>query len=223
MTKALIRRAAAAAVAVYACLVAAAVFFPLPGPGTRPPAQTIQLVPFQWTSDVGRELRERGLSIAHALTMPAFEGATLNVALFVPLGIFARLLWKRGAVGTGLLGFACSLLIEVTQLSANWGTAPFQYRIFDVDDLIGNTTGALLGWVVGAVVLALWAARVRRADLPAAHAVPLVLSDGTVPTRAAEGEWPRRFPPGTPAGRPVERPPVARLVGLPTRPSRLPR
>ncbi|MFD2417910.1 VanZ family protein [Amycolatopsis pigmentata] len=223
MTKALIRRASAAAVAVYACLVAAAVFFPLPGPGAHPPAQTIQLVPFQWTSDVGRELRERGLSIAHAITMPAFEGATLNVALFVPLGIFARLLWKRGAVGTGLLGFACSLLIETTQLSANWGTAPFQYRTFDVDDLIDNTTGALLGWVVGAVVLALWTSRVRMTNLPPARGVPLVLSDGTVPTRAAGGEWPRRVHPGTPAGRLAERPPVVRLVDLPRRPSRRPR
>lgn len=223
MTKTLIRGASTAAAVVYACLVAAAVFFPLPGPGARPPAQTIQLVPFQWTSDVGRELRERGLSIAHAITMPAFEGAALNVVLFVPFGIFARLLWKRGAVGTGLLGFACSLLIEVTQLSADWGTAPFQYRIFDVDDLIGNTTGALLGWAVGTGVLALWASRVRVADLPPASGVPLVLSDGTVPTRAEGGEWPRRVRPGTPAGRPGERPPVVWLVDLPTRPSRRPR
>jgi glycopeptide antibiotics resistance protein len=224
MTKTLIRRVSTAAVAVYVCLVAGVVFLPLPAPGARPPVHTIQLVPFQWILDVGRELRERGLSIAHAVSMPAFEGAALNVVLFVPLGIFARLLWKRGAVGTGLLGFACSLLVETTQFTANWGTAPFQYRLFDVDDLMTNTTGALLGWVAGALFLALRSSRVPVPDLRSAAGTPSSFSGGRVLTRVATGgEWPRHFPPGTPTGRPVVRPPVVRLAGLPTPPSRRPR
>jgi len=156
MTKAVNRRSVAtAAVVLYACLTAAAVFLPLPGPNTARPRQTIQLRPFQWIGDVHRELRGHGPSVMHVLTAPAFEGAALNVVLFVPLGIFARLLFKRGFVGTALLGFACSLFIEITQLTANWGTAPFQYRIFDVDDLIDNTTGAMLGWIAAALFLAL--------------------------------------------------------------------
>ncbi|HET6499941.1 MAG TPA: VanZ family protein [Amycolatopsis sp.] len=162
MTKAMLRRSVAtAAVACYACLIAAAVFLPLPGPHTRQPRQTIQLRPFQWISDVHRELLGHGFSVLHVLTAPAFEGAALNALLFVPLGIFARLLFNRGFVGTALLGFACSLFIEVTQLTANWGTAPFQYRIFDVDDLINNTTGAMLGWIAAALFLALRTSTVR--------------------------------------------------------------
>lgn len=152
------RIATTAAVLCYACLAPAVVFLPLPRPHTRHLAQTIQLVPFQWIADVHRDAAGPGL--LNALTTTAFEQMTLNVLLFVPLGIFARLLWKRGLVGTGLLGFGCSLLIEVTQLTANWGTAPFQYRIFDVDDLITNTSGALLGWVAGALLLALRASAV---------------------------------------------------------------
>lgn len=136
----------------YACIAAVLVFLPLPGPDTRPPIQTIQLVPFHWITDVHRASAGGGLFAA--LTTTAFEQMAQNVLLFVPFGIFARLLWRRGVVGTLALGFACSLLIEVTQLTANWGTALFQYRIFDVDDLITNTTGALLGWTAGALYVA---------------------------------------------------------------------
>jgi glycopeptide antibiotics resistance protein len=147
------RVAATAAVLCYACLAVAVVFLPLPGPNARRLTQTVQLVPFQWISDVRTTMA--GPGILHALTTTAFEQMALNVLLFVPLGIFARILWRRGFGGAILLGFGCSLFIEVTQLTANWGTAPFQYRIFDVDDLITNTSGAALGWLAGALYLAL--------------------------------------------------------------------
>lgn len=142
-----------AAVLCYACLALAVVFLPLPGPRTTPLVQTIQLVPFQWITDVRADAIGPGL--LDAVSTTAFEQMALNVVLFVPLGIFVCVLWRRGFVGSTLLGFACSLAIEITQLTANWGTAPFQYRIFDVDDLITNTTGAALGWIAGALYLAL--------------------------------------------------------------------
>ncbi|MTD59164.1 VanZ family protein [Amycolatopsis pithecellobii] len=147
------RLARTAAVLCYACLALAVVFLPLPGPRMRPLAQTIQLVPFQWITDARSDAAGSGL--VHVLTTTAFEQMALNVVLFVPLGILARLLWRRGFAGTMLLGFGCSLLIEMTQLTANWGTAPIQYRIFDVDDLITNTSGAMLGWLAGALYLTL--------------------------------------------------------------------
>jgi hypothetical protein len=51
------------AVLVYACLVATVVFRPRPGPNTLPPRPTIQLVPFQWISDMHRQLRTPKLSL----------------------------------------------------------------------------------------------------------------------------------------------------------------
>ena len=159
------RVATTAAVVGYACLGLAVVLLPLPGPHTRHLAQGVQLEPFNWLADVQRRLHG---SLLDAVTTPAFEQMALNVVLFVPLGIFARLLWRRGFVGTVALGFACSLFIELTQLTANWGTAPFQYRIFDVDDLITNTTGAALGWIAGAVFVA-WRASVRRPEAERVH------------------------------------------------------
>ncbi|MFD4249644.1 VanZ family protein [Amycolatopsis thermoflava] len=136
----------------YASFALAVTFLPLPSAGGRRLAQTIQLVPFQWIADARREAVEDGIN---ALSTTAFEQMTLNVLLFVPLGLFARLLWKRGFTGSVLLGFAISLAVEITQLTANFGTAPFQYRIFDVDDLITNTTGAALGWIAATLFLVL--------------------------------------------------------------------
>ncbi len=47
-------------------------------------------------------------------------------------------------VGT-LVGFATSLLIETTQGTGVWGLYACPFRLFDVDDLLTNTVGALVG------------------------------------------------------------------------------
>ncbi|PXY31546.1 VanZ family protein [Prauserella muralis] len=198
------RVAATAAVTLYGCLAVAVVLLPLPGPGTNRLSQTVQLVPLQWVSDVGTELARHGEPSSHALFTLAFQQVAMNVLLFVPLGLFARLLWRRGLAGTVLLGFGASLAIEITQVTANFGTAPFVYRIFDVDDLLNNTAGALLGWVVAALFVAL-----RRASaVAAAPAEP-----ATVPVPVGR---PR---PAVPAGPAFAGRPVAPHAGLRAGPS----
>jgi glycopeptide antibiotics resistance protein len=144
-----------AAVTLYACLTVAVVLLPLPGADAKPPNQIVQLHPFQWIGDIHTELAKHGLSASHALTTLASQQVAMNALLFVPLGLFARILGERGLIGTTLIGFAASLLIETTQLTANFGPAPFAYRIFDVDDLMNNTAGAVLGWIAGALILTL--------------------------------------------------------------------
>ncbi|NIH86413.1 VanZ family protein [Amycolatopsis granulosa] len=141
-----------AAVTGYGSFALAVTFLPLPAAGARGLAQNIQLTPFRWVADARREAVQGGV---HALSTLAFERMTMSVLLFVPLGLFARVLWKRGFTGAVLLGFAVSLAVEITQLTANFGTAAHQYRIFDVDDLIGNTTGAALGWIAATLFLVL--------------------------------------------------------------------
>ena len=64
-----------------------------------------------------------------------------NVALFVPFGILAYILLVRRTAAvrrTALVGFAVSLTIEVAQYT-------FALGYTDVDDIILNTVGALLG------------------------------------------------------------------------------
>ncbi|MHA6532071.1 VanZ family protein [Paenibacillus sp. BAC0078] len=62
-----------------------------------------------------------------------------NIALFVPHGMFIRLMVKRSFVKALLYSLGLSLGLECSQLIFSIGT-------FDVDDLILNTLGGLLGY-----------------------------------------------------------------------------
>lgn len=75
------------------------------------------------------------------------ESTFLNVLLFVPLGFSLPILWLKFrnfflTVGFGLLS---SLLIEIFQI--------FTYRASDVNDLITNTFGTLIGWTMAEICL----------------------------------------------------------------------
>jgi glycopeptide antibiotics resistance protein len=76
----------------------------------------------------------------------------LNVVLLMPLGVIVRHLWKAGVIRTTLIGLAVSLLIEATQLTGNWFTAPCRYRVADVNDLMTNTLGAFLGGLLALAI-----------------------------------------------------------------------
>lgn len=67
-------------------------------------------------------------------------GTISNVILFIPIGFFLPLLWKKyeHAGRTILTGFGVSLLIELLQL--------FTFRASDITDLITNTLGTLIGY-----------------------------------------------------------------------------
>jgi len=64
----------------------------------------------------------------------------LNIILFLPLGFLLPLIWRnlRNAAGVLLTGFCFSLSIELCQL--------FNRRITDIDDLLMNTLGTLIGY-----------------------------------------------------------------------------
>lgn len=66
----------------------------------------------------------------------------LNVVMFMPLGFLLPLLWKeyQSLVRTAIIGFCFSCGIEFCQL--------FNRRVSDVDDLLMNTPGAILGWLI---------------------------------------------------------------------------
>lgn len=132
-----------ATITVYASMLFSATFLPVQ---TVPPRQSVQLVPFQWIADTFRD------------GQIAFDQMTLNVLLFVPLGAML-MFWGRRTIGqAALIGYSVSLLIEGSQLL--WAN-----RIFDVDDLIMNTTGTALGWL-GALAAVKVHARVRTAAVP---------------------------------------------------------
>jgi len=71
-----------------------------------------------------------------------FKNTILNIILFIPLGIMLPLLWKNYNTlrATLLFGFSMSLAIEMLQI--------LTYRATDINDLIANTVGAVLGYFV---------------------------------------------------------------------------
>ena len=69
-----------------------------------------------------------------------------NVVAFVPLGVILPVVFKKKEVYyyfhiVVLCAFLTSLIIEVTQIAMSVGA-------FDVDDLILNTFGAMIGYLV---------------------------------------------------------------------------
>ena len=74
------------------------------------------------------------------------SAAVLNVVLFIPLGFLSTILWKSFRIGRKnlMLGFGLSLAVEFLQL--------FTFRATDVNDLITNTLGTLIGWWIASAV-----------------------------------------------------------------------
>lgn len=98
-----------------------------------------QTQPFAWIDDMA------AFDVANPLRNPALLQVLMNVALFVPLGMFLRHLGGRSVLVATLAGLGVSALIECTQLTGDWFLYPCPYRLFDVDDLIANTVGAFVG------------------------------------------------------------------------------
>ncbi|MFD3333009.1 VanZ family protein [Streptomyces sp. NPDC058700] len=89
-----------------------------------------------------------GRSIRAYLEQPGFVETVKqlggNVALGVPFGILLPLLSRRtrGMVRVGLLTVGTMLIVELIQGALITG------RAFDIDDVVLNTAGALLGYLV---------------------------------------------------------------------------
>lgn len=114
-----------------------------------------QWIPFHFILDF---LKESGFVLTNLSTyLPALKHASFytvlfNVFLFVPLGIYLRYYFRCGFWKTVLICFLVSLFFEVTQLSGLYGIYPRPYRLFDVDDLIINTVGGMLGFLISPIL-----------------------------------------------------------------------
>ena len=71
-----------------------------------------------------------------------FVNACLNVLLFVPFGFFLPVLWKefRNAKKIFIAGFAMTSFIEIAQI--------FTGRTTDINDIITNIAGTLIGYLM---------------------------------------------------------------------------
>lgn len=91
----------------------------------------------------------------------AFLQVLFNVLLLMPLGVYIRYFWQKRAFWKHafVAGFGLSLFFEVTQLTGLYGYFSCPYRLFDVDDLMLNTSGAVIGFFAAPLVLALFPSR----------------------------------------------------------------
>ncbi len=103
---------------------------PISGFGLRNFGQGINLIPFAGIADI----LSQGMMVYSVINIVG------NVLMFAPIGFFAPILCKKyeHLSRTVLVGASISLLIECSQLFLARGT--------DIDDLILNTLGAVIGY-----------------------------------------------------------------------------
>lgn len=145
-----VRRLLHVTIALYVAAVVALAFFPFPVPPWTPPsgfdlASDYRGVPYPWINPV--PFATIGASIGLGLEWPAARFLLGNVGAFVPVGLLLPLLrprdhaWRRALA----IGLVISLAIELTQLGLSLMMG-YAYRVADVDDVILNVTGVVLGY-----------------------------------------------------------------------------
>ncbi len=111
---------------------------------------TMQLIPFQGIINIiksflGVNSIQGILSVLRSSTVYT---VLFNLIMFMPLGIYLRYYFRSSWEKTLCLSFLLSLFFELTQLSGLYFIYPRPYRLFDVDDLIVNTLGGMIGfWI----------------------------------------------------------------------------
>ena len=71
-----------------------------------------------------------------------------NILMLLPLGMYLRYIFRLDIRKTAVFSFLTTLLFEITQLTAVFGLFSKPYRSFDIDDLILNFAGAMLGYAL---------------------------------------------------------------------------
>lgn len=99
---------------------------------------TINLIPFKVVFETYNEVFINGYINYFLIN---FLG---NIIMFMPIGFFIPLLWNLSNKKVIVTGFYFSLFIEICQLFLNRGT--------DVDDLILNTIGIILGLLLYRII-----------------------------------------------------------------------
>ncbi|MEV0702996.1 VanZ family protein [Saccharopolyspora sp. NPDC050389] len=152
---------------------------PLPGPSVDvcakyPRLAHPQLMPGNTFADIWKEAEGRVSLGALVIHNPAVLETLLNLLLLLPLGVYLRFHFRLNFVAASAIGLGASLFFEFTQLSGLWGVYECPYRLFDVDDLIANTGGAMIGWAI-AGPLTRWLPTLNNLDAAALERRPVPL------------------------------------------------
>ena len=115
------------------------------------PTKIPQLIPFDFVGDFVEAFKETS-GVLSFLKSPIVYTTLFNIAITIPFGIYLRYYFKKKWYTTIIYTFLLSLYFESTQLTGLYGLYPKAYRLFDVDDLIINTLGGLIGYLITPIV-----------------------------------------------------------------------
>ena len=107
----------------------------------------VQTEPFRFIQDILQEAN--GLQgINKILQNKSVYQFFFNVLMCIPFGMYLKYYFRCSWIKTTIYSFLLSLFFEITQLTGLYHIFPSSYRLFDVDDLIANTLGGLLGFLI---------------------------------------------------------------------------
>lgn len=151
----MVRNAAGSALAIY--IIAAVRLFLLPdryGPPLQGsmPSVDLNLIPFHSITDY----------IQHFSAGTALEEILGNVVAFIPIGFLVPILWRkfRAPKKILLLSLLVSVGIETVQLIESLAVR-YPVRSVDIDDVILNFAGGVLGYLLFRAAQAVWDAWYR--------------------------------------------------------------
>lgn len=122
----------------YLCCLFALVFLPLPSlEAAEHLSYQIQWIPFQFVADLAREKSLR-----------VIIQVLLNILMTVPFGMYLNYYWKLDLGKVVILSLALTAFIEIGQLTGLFFLYQGSYRLCDIDDIMANTCGGILGYMV---------------------------------------------------------------------------
>ena len=115
----------------------------------------INLQPFKFVLDF---IKDNPLKISEqatylrAIKHGTFYVPAFNILMLVPFGIYLRYYFKCSLKKTIALTALLSLIFELIQLSGLFFIYSGPYRLCDIDDIIQNTLGGIIGYYIGGLL-----------------------------------------------------------------------
>lgn len=118
----------------YMAIVFSLVFFPLPSADYVFTGHHLQLIP--------------GFNLYDTVTNPSLTSVAqlvFNVCMTIPFGAYLKYYWKLDNKKIFALSLMLTLFIELGQFTGLFFIYPGSYRCCDIDDVVLNTAGGMLG------------------------------------------------------------------------------
>lgn len=127
------------------------VILPLPSfeVASKIPGPHFNFIPFSFIKDF---INETSLVLSNpstyltAIKEPCFYVVVFNIFMTIPFGMYLHYYFKCDFKKTVFYTFLLSLFFEITQGTGLYFIYPNPYRLCDIDDLILNTTGGIVGF-----------------------------------------------------------------------------